>query len=77
MILYRYELTESRGAEAIPYGILGKQEEDGHWRSVAVVAPFSKNREAVIRLAEECTALQICPWQLMDIVVDFISDGRN
>ena len=74
---YRYELYQmtSLGSRS-PYGILGKKRLGGAWTTVAVIAAFSGNREAVSRLAERCTALQLSPEQLLDVVSDFIAQER-
>ncbi len=56
-----------------PYGIICREEHGEHWTAVAVVAPFSADLDAITSLAEKCTALQLSPDHLIDVVSDFIS----
>lgn len=72
--MYRYEVLKMRSimVSRHPYGILCKEKENDRWVTVAVAAPFSNSLEAVSQLAEKCTALQLCPEQMLDVVVDFI-----
>ncbi len=73
--MYHYKAAKMRPlfSSRDLYGILGVREQDGRWMTAAVVAPFSEDREAVDRLAERCTALQLCPEKLIDAVSDFLS----
>lgn len=73
--MYRYEVFKIRSiiTSPRPYGILCKENQKGTWVTVAVVAPFSGSLETVSRLAEKCTASQLCPEQLLDVVVDFVT----
>jgi hypothetical protein len=72
-VLYRYELMETLPPDAITMscGIMGWQKREGHWHPVVIAAPFSKDREAVIHLAQRCTALQLDPRDLMDELIAF------
>lgn len=71
---YQYELYQMASAgSSSSYGILGRERLGGAWATVAVIAAFSDNREAVMRLAEKCTDLQLSPGQLLDVVSDFIA----
>ncbi len=56
-----------------PYGIICKEEQGELWTVVAVVAPFSADLNAITSLAKKCTALQLSPDLLIDVVSDFIS----
>jgi len=49
------------------------KKQGGIWLPVIVAAPFSSDREAVSKLAERCTACQLLPEHLIDVVIDFIS----
>lgn len=74
----QYEIFES-GTEftrPVSYGVLCRERQDNVWVTVAAAAPLSADREAVERLAELCTALQLCPEQLLDVAADFISSLR-
>lgn len=75
--MYRYEAAKMRPplSSRELYGILGAREQDGAWVTTAVIAPFSDNREAAARLAQQGTALQLCPGQLMGMVSDFLSQS--
>ncbi len=73
--MYRYEVMKMRSlfAPHNPYGIICREEHGEHWTAVAVVAPFSADLDAITSLAEKCTALQLSPDHLIDVVSDFIS----
>lgn len=62
-----------RAQSPVSYGILAKEEIGGSWIAVAVAAPFSDDYEAVCKLAESCSACQLSPMHLIDVVSDFIS----
>ncbi len=73
--VYRYFLHEmkspSHGSPA--YGILVKERFAGTWATVAIVAPFSLDRTAVIQIIQRCTKLQLSPEHLLDVVQDFLT----
>ncbi len=73
--MYKYETIETRSlfSSHHSYGILVKEELNGNWVTVAVAAPFSHDREAVAKLAETCSSLQLSPVHLLDVISDFIS----
>lgn len=71
--MYKYEIFKPHSLSHDSYGILAKEEMDGNWIPVAVVAPFSDDYEAVSKLAESCSACQLSPMHLIDVVSDFIS----
>jgi len=71
--MYRYEIVQMDPAAHECFGILGRQNQGGIWLPVVVSAPFSSNREIVSKLAERCTACQLLPEHLIDVVIDFIS----
>jgi len=73
--MYSYEVLKAHPLSHDPYGILAKTDQYGDWVPVAVAAPFSSDFEAVSRLAETCTALQLSPEHLIDVVSDFISQA--
>ncbi len=55
------------------YGILGKKRSVHGWVTVAVAAPFSRDRTAVARLTKRCTELQISPVHILDVIHDFLA----
>lgn len=73
--VYRYFLHEL----GVPlhrspaYGILVKEHVDENWVTIAVVAPFSRDKDAVTQLAKRCTELQLSPEHLLDTIQDFLS----
>ncbi len=71
--MYRYEIVQMDHAVHECFGILGRQNQGGIWFPVVVAAPFSSDREAVSKLAERCTACQLIPEHLIDVVIDFVS----
>jgi len=73
--MYSYEVFKAHPLSHDPYGLLAKKEHRGDWITAAVVAPFSDDFEAVSKLAERCTALQLSPEHLIDVVSDFISQS--
>ncbi len=77
--MYKYETVETRSlfSPYHSYGILVKEELNGNWVAVAVAAPFSHDREAVAKLAETCSSLQLSPIHLIDVVSDFISQNAT
>ena len=54
------------------YGLLGQQRQSGCWTTLAVISPFSDDRAAVERLARLCTAQQLDPVHLFDVIHDFL-----
>lgn len=75
--MYRYEVVKMRSlfAPHNPYGIICMERQDELWSVAAVAAPFSADLEGTTRLAEKCTALQLSPCHLIDVVSDFISQA--
>ena len=55
------------------YGILVKERICGSWSTIAIVAPFSANRTAVLDLIDHCARLQLAPGHLLDVVQDFLT----
>ena len=55
------------------YGILVKECICGSWPTIAIVAPFSANRTAVLDLIDHCARLQLAPGHLLDVVQDFLT----
>lgn len=72
---YQYLLHEMRipFRGTVSYGILVKELLPDGWTTVAVVGAFSQDGEAVDRLAKCCTALQLSPDHLLDVVHDFLA----
>ena len=72
---YRYCLHELRDSPCCPpsYGILVKRRRGDGWSTAAVVAPFSNDRAAVLRLMDLCARLQLSPEHLLDVVQDFLT----
>ena len=48
------------------------QRQSGCWTTLAVISPFSDDRAAVERLARLCTAQQLDPVHLFDVIHDFL-----
>ena len=73
--IYRYYLHElTVPPHATPtYGILVKQRFQECWYTVAIVAAFSHDKAAVLRLIDRCTKLQLSPEHLLDVVHDFLT----
>ena len=73
--LYRYEVMKIQSLFALhnSYGIICREDQGELWTAVAIVAPFSSDLDTITRLAEKCTALQLSPDHLVDVVSDFIS----
>lgn len=74
-ILYHYCLHELRTPpRRFPaYGILVKERTPKGWKTIAVVAPFSRDKKAVAQFAERCTRLQLSPRHLLDAIQDFLA----
>ena len=72
---YRYALYEAHGAARVPYayGILGQQLQEGHWKTAAMIAPFSNDSAATARLARLCTEQQLEPIHILDVIHDFMN----
>lgn len=72
--MYRYEVTKVRPPFTFfdLYGIAAQREENGAWITASVVAPFSKDREPVERLAARCTSIQPCPEHLIEAVSELL-----
>ena len=71
--MYKYEIFQTRSPLSASYGILVKEEQAGDWIAIAVAAPFSDDYEAVSKLAETCSACQLSPIHLIDVISDFIA----
>lgn len=56
------------------YGLLAKERFDERWINVAVVAPFSDDRKKVLQIAEKCSALQLSPVHILDVVMDCMKE---
>lgn len=71
---YRYFLQETWQPARMrcSYGLLGQQRQSGCWTTLAVISPFSDDRAAVERLAKLCTAQQLDPVHLFDVIHDFL-----
>ena len=71
---YRYFLQETWEPARMrcSYGLLGQQRQSGCWTTLAVISPFSDDRAAVERLARLCTAQQLDPVHLFDVIHDFL-----
>ena len=55
------------------YGILADKLEGNDWKPVAFVADVTCNKEFAIELSNKCTAGQLDPIHIYDVVTDFIS----
>ena len=69
----RRELNEELSLSSRSYGILAKEKIGRSWITVAVTAPFSNDYGTAHQLAESCSARQLSPPHLVDVVSDFIS----
>ena len=58
---------------SLSYGILVKECMHGSWSTIAMVAPFSDDRTAVLGLIDRCTRLQLDLEHLLDVVQDFLT----
>ena len=56
------------------YGMMAKEYCDGQWVNVASVAPFCGDRGKVLEIAEKCSALQLSPIHILDVVMDFLRE---
>ena len=65
--MYKYEVFKIHSLSSRSYGILAKE------KIVAVTAPFSNDYGTAHQLAESCSARQLSPPHLVDVVSDFIS----
>lgn len=71
--MYKYEVFKIRSLSSRSYGILAKEKIGRSWITVAVTAPFSNDYGTAHQLAESCSARQLSPPHLVDVVSDFIS----
>ena len=58
---------------SLSYGILVKECVQECWSTIAIVAPFSGNRSAVLGLIGRCTRLQLAPEHLLDVLQYFLT----
>ena len=74
---YRYTLLTLRepARRQNAYGLLAQEYCDGQWLNVAAVAPFSADRNKVHEIAEKCSALQLSPIHILDVVMDFLNEA--
>ena len=68
--MYKYEVFK---IHSLSSGILAKEKIGRSWITVAVTAPFSNDYGTAHQLAESCSARQLSPPHLVDVVSDFIS----
>ena len=68
-----YEVFKIHSLSSRSYGILAKEKIGRSWITVAVTAPFSNDYGTAHQLAESCSARQLSPPHLVDVVSDFIS----
>lgn len=73
--VYRYFLHElwDPFRNTLSYGILVKACTHGNWSTIALIAPFSSDKAAVLDLIDRCTCLQLSPQHLLDVVQDFLT----
>ena len=71
--MYKYEVLKIHSLSSRSYGILAKEKIGRSWITVAVTAPFSYDYGTAHQLAESCSARQLSPPHLVDVVSDFIS----
>lgn len=73
--VYRYFLHDLKSPlhPSPNYGILMKERFAESWATIAVVAPFSHDRAAVMQIIRQCTKLQLSPEHLLDVVQDFLT----
>ena len=72
-VMYKYEVFKIHSLSSRSYGILAKEKIGRSWITVAVTAPFSNDYGTAHQLAESCSARQLSPPHLVDVVSDFIS----
>ena len=72
--MYKYEVFKIHSLSSRSYGILAKEKIGRSWITVAVTASSAASdvykRQ---QLAESCSARQLSPPHLVDVVSDFIS----
>lgn len=70
--MYQYKVIETNSsASHIPsYGIQAAEEKDGICTYAALIPDISCSRDFVEALAQQCTAGQLSPVHLLDVVLD-------
>ena len=73
---YCYTLLtlEEPGRRQQSYGLLAKEYLDDRWVNVAAVAPFASDRGKVLQIAEKCSAMQLSPIHILDVVMDCLKE---
>ena len=66
--MYKYEVFKIHSLSSRSYGILAKEKIGRSWITVAVTAPFSNDYGTAHQLAESCSARQLSPPHLVDVV---------
>lgn len=76
MYIYRAVRQELSTPETGPYatfGILALRLEAGQWQKVCLIADVSTSRSFAADLADSCTAGQLDPRQLNDVIEDALA----
>lgn len=69
--MIRYRLVKMRQPIAgYTYGILGEENSENDWHTVAIVPDVSSNQAFVSQLADKCTKGQLSPIHLLDVIID-------
>lgn len=73
--MYQYKVieTNSTASRTPSYGIQAAEEQDGICTYLALIPDISCSKEFVEALARRCTAGQLSPIQLLDVVLDALS----
>ncbi len=73
--MLRYKALKMKNDEfdCICYGLVAQKFENSNWNTIAAIKDISCDKEFVISLAEKCTAGQLDPVHILDVVLDAIS----
>ena len=69
----RQELSTPETGPYITFGILALRLEAGQWQKVCLTADVSTSRSFAADLADRCTAGQLDPRQLNDVIEDALA----
>ena len=76
-VRYRYGRSEVMLWGRALYGLRAEEKREGLWEPAAAAAPFSEDGAAVAALAERCTACQLSPEHLDDVVHDYLNQEER
>jgi len=69
---YRYRAIETNPEKGgyVSYGLLAEQFQNGNWIPITFIPDVSCSKAFVFHLAKLCTAGQLDPIQLPDVIMD-------